>query len=305
MNEDYLDTIYKYTDSDGAGKILSKCTLRFSRPSKMNDPFDVYIDDLFGMDIKEFVEESGKALFDVIKDNPQLMSSACNINLNEVMPVSNLLNSLPEKELLDFKERIGTIDLAEFNSTFKDIQMNLKTHRDEFANSFKTYAIFCATKTPKNLLMWAHYAEQHKGAVLGFKADIEKDSFLRLMRPVIYCDERPFIIDGAKKSLNGHLQNNNMARAKEAAEKLLHTKSSQWKYEEEVRLAIPRERNEGESSSDLKFYPSELKELYLGVRMDSSNKERMISLAKSLNPNVAIYDSKLSKRQYGLEFDSI
>ena len=41
--------IYKYVDQDGARKIIANRTLKFGRPSAMNDPFDVYIEDLFNV----------------------------------------------------------------------------------------------------------------------------------------------------------------------------------------------------------------------------------------------------------------
>ena len=53
---DHTGIIYKYTDQNGAEKILSTRTLRFARPSEMNDPFDVYIEDLLGMDLEEVHE---------------------------------------------------------------------------------------------------------------------------------------------------------------------------------------------------------------------------------------------------------
>jgi hypothetical protein len=51
-------TIYKYTDRIGVEKILSNRMLRFARPSEMNDPFDIYIEDLLGMDLEEVHERA-------------------------------------------------------------------------------------------------------------------------------------------------------------------------------------------------------------------------------------------------------
>ena len=40
-------TIYKYTDNSGVRKILKNRTLRFAHTSELNDPFDVYIEDIY------------------------------------------------------------------------------------------------------------------------------------------------------------------------------------------------------------------------------------------------------------------
>ena len=46
------------------------------------------------------------------------------------------------------------------------------------------------SRTPSNLLMWAHYAEQHRGGVLGFLPDVARDSMLTQIEPVAYSDRR-------------------------------------------------------------------------------------------------------------------
>ena len=53
---DYTSILYKYTDQNGVEKILSTRTLRFARPSEMNEPCDVYIEDLLGMDLEDVHE---------------------------------------------------------------------------------------------------------------------------------------------------------------------------------------------------------------------------------------------------------
>src|SRR5688500_3749946 len=63
---DYTGILYKYTDHTGAKKILSNRTLKFTRPSEMYDPFDVYIDDIFGMDLEEVFANSTAAFADMI-----------------------------------------------------------------------------------------------------------------------------------------------------------------------------------------------------------------------------------------------
>jgi len=299
------DIIYKYTDSEGAKKILSNCTLRFVRPQEMNDPFDIYIGDLFGMDLREFFEESSVALFDTLADKPQVFAKKIQIPLEEAIKVTKLIKDMPADKKEALRKTIGTIDLTEFDSTFSETQENLKKSRDEFAEKFKNYGVFCATETCCNLLMWAHYAEQHRGVVVGLKPDLEKDSFLRLMEPVKYKDERPFLFESTAKWLNSALEEYSMEIAREASHRLLHTKSSEWSYEKELRLAIPDEVKPGQVASFLKFYSHELAELYLGYRMSDENKVTVVGLAKQLNPNVRIFNAKLAKRKYALDFEEI
>jgi hypothetical protein len=147
------DIIYKYTDKSGAEKILSNRNLRFARPSEMNDPFDVYIDDLFGMDLKEFFEDSNDALIDLLSSNPSLYAKKLGVDLKEAEKVTNLLKNMSDAERSAIREEIKTADFGEFDPGFKEVRENLEKSRDIFVNQFKNYGIFCATKTYSNLLM--------------------------------------------------------------------------------------------------------------------------------------------------------
>ena len=153
--------------------------------------------------------------------------------------------------------------------------------------------------------MWAHYADKHKGAAIGLKADLEKDSFLRLVEPVEYNCTRPYLFESIKKWLNNPAEEHSMEAARKATQRLLHTKSQEWSYEEEVRLAIPDEVKPNETASFLEFHPNELVELYLGYRMSDDHKGQVTALAKLLNPEVRIFHTKLSKREYAIEFEEV
>ena len=74
--DDFTDILYKYTDQNGAEKILTTRTLRFARAAEMNDPFDVYIADLFGMDLEEFFAEAHDSFFDALLSDPKHFAAA-------------------------------------------------------------------------------------------------------------------------------------------------------------------------------------------------------------------------------------
>jgi hypothetical protein len=140
--------------------------------------------------------------------------------------------------------------------------------------------------------------------VLGFQADLEKDSVLRLTRPVQYSELRPHAIDTPEEFITNldiapHLP------VRRIADKLLYTKSSEWAYKEEVRLSIPNRVSESEPAGYSGFHPNELKEVYLGYRMIDANKGEIIRLAKGLNANVRIFAVRLAERNYALHFDPV
>lgn len=97
----------------------------------------------------------------------------------------------------------------------------------EFAN--ENLGALCLTEKPQNLLMWAHYADHHRGAVIEFDENHEffnrrvgpQDEF-RHFRKVSYTGSRPTVF------LNDS-----------TAVEFFYFKSKEWEYEQEWRLIVP------------------------------------------------------------------
>jgi hypothetical protein len=292
--------IYKYTDRNGVAKILSTRTLRFARPSEMNDPFDVYIEDLFGMDLDEVYERQIDALFDTLLTNPQLLAERCGLSPEKVENSARLVRSSSEGESATLREFFKSIDMTALDPEYKALREAQPALRDHCAHYFRNCGIFCASRTPSNLLMWSHYAEQHRGAVLGFKADLERDSMLAKIEPVTYGDERPFLLDEP-----GLMSSPTLESSSKSNRRVYLTKSKEWSYEEELRLVIPAEVKPGEPASFNRYYPHELVELFLGCRMSEETRAETIRLARGLNPDMRVFSVSLARRKYALEFSRL
>ena len=163
------------------------------------------------------------------------------------------LYAAPYSELNDPME--GQYLLSPSGSIDKDMESMLNSQRDGFR-------ICSFSKTPDNPLMWAHYAEGHRGLVFG--VDIcEPD-----------CEVRPIIYEGplriSRHNFNSH-----------APLEVLSRKLSAWEYEEEVRAFV---RNRF-------FIKVEIKELILGSRMSNQDKSLLNELCKRTCPNVPIHAS--------------
>lgn len=108
------------------------------------------------------------------------------------------------------------------------IAKELFSNKDEIDNIIKgciekeigNYGIKCFTTSHNNLLMWAHYANNHEGVC--FKFDIQKDAdFFQDLLQVVY--------DDTYTQLNYIKSQNNTVE-------ILRHKSEAWKYEEEWRV---------------------------------------------------------------------
>jgi tetratricopeptide (TPR) repeat protein len=121
------------------------------------------------------------------------------------------------------------------------------------AHDRKTIGLLCLTEKPNNLLMWAHYAQNHEGLVIGF--DIEHEFFSNSaaglgLKKVKYSLQRPglpkqMLEQELKKQpgINPYgavsaftLGSNSFSSGHVNDEGYWFIKGSDWEYEEEWRL---------------------------------------------------------------------
>jgi hypothetical protein len=300
--DDFTDILYKYTDAHGADQILANRTLRFTRPSEMNDPFDVRIDEWIGTDLKEFYESAAPLIAQKLLSDPNVL--ARRMGAKPAKAVVDDFQNRPEKERAAFLDELARWTIADFDQYAANLERSTTETRTQFARAFGSYGIFCATRTFTNLLMWAHYADKHRGAVLGFRPDLQNDSMLRLMKPVRYSEQRAHGIDTVEEYA-ASLGVPSIQTVRKIVDKLLHTKSKEWAYEQELRLSVADAVTDGQSAKHFLFLPNEIEEVYLGYRMSQEKKAEISQLSKALNPNVRIFAARLAKRTYALEFESV
>ncbi len=92
------------------------------------------------------------------------------------------------------------------------------------------------SKSPDNLLMWAHYADSHKGIVLGIEID---DPDNNKVHPIQYVED--FI--GIKQLNEMQTAVDQTGNSKALVEHVLTEKSMDWAYEQEYRI-ISREKED-------------------------------------------------------------
>jgi len=96
------------------------------------------------------------------------------------------------------REEISRIPIEELYN-LKKLEETEREVLSSVYQSFELDGVFCSTVDFKNLLMWAHYADKHEGAVIEFTPDKEKHSAFLASRKVIYSNERPVLYARLKK----------------------------------------------------------------------------------------------------------
>jgi hypothetical protein len=156
--------------------------------------------------------------------------------------------------------------------------------------------ILCLTESPANLLMWAHYADSHRGFVVEFDSGsrffdqrVGPDDDLRHLRKVIYQEERPSIVLTEMDDFSPYL-----------------TKAKDWSYETEWRMMLPlptasRIIGEGPTGIHLFEFPKAMiKGLILGCRMAPEKKAEIREILAGMTEyqNVYCTEARIDDRQY-------
>ncbi|MCW3847925.1 DUF2971 domain-containing protein [Sphingomonas sp. LB-2] len=266
---------YKYSSFGTARIVLTNGRLRWTTASLLNDPFDMGFDlhmDIDASELRRLVKER----FRVLLDGGHYART--------------------KREDADLEADLDrTLDgtLASLDQSLADM------HRESRQWTEKT-KILCLTVSPGNMLMWSHYAEQHSGAVLRFSTAGENNAF-QTARPVTYSEEMPRFLDTAGFAdmiLGANIDTPATTR------KQIFTKASAWSYEQEWRINFGLCRDPEAAFEDLRFGEEELDGVILGCRMPPANRLDLVALARSLNPDVEIFEAVPASRAFRMDIRS-
>ena len=131
---------------------------------------------------------------------------------------------------------------------------------EQLSEKLRTGGVSCFSWRHDNLLMWSHYADNHKGVCLEYNIAYAPTFFKDLLQ-VKYIDNYPNI-DYVKLG-------------SKAITEIITTKSSHWAYEEEYRSC---KRVSGSHLFDIKS----LRSIIFGCRTSEAEILRIINFVKSL-----------------------
>lgn len=294
---EYIKFFYKYQSFDenvrvleGKDKVLENLEqnqLYFSCPTTFNDPFDCRM--------QCYLEGTEAEWIRYLK--------------------SNGLNHKQGKELLKFNIKRCWFTKKEqiiyFDPTHEDYR---RTQDDSFHGDFHSKNlpfVSCFSEVNNNILMWSHYANDHKGICLGFKAKKIQDKY------ILFLDSR-LPIDFSKVSYHEVMPPRfNMLHVEERVKYILQaltTKFISWEYEKEWRMIVFRDEFKNENRKDdnrgsMKYDKNNLESITFGLKISRGDAE---SVCKILHEEywekgimVKLYQAKEVQGKYSLQIESI
>jgi hypothetical protein len=193
-------------------------------------------------------------------------------------------------KLSDFKEYISKLDIPK--NVVKDsislAKRNPSKIREQAissrAKTINAYGLLSLSMNYDSILMWSHYANNHTGLVIELDLLEDPEFFLSPLKVKYQETYEPVNFFGRATDL-------------EYIKYVLATKSSDWDYEQEIRII----KN---SIGEFTFKKSVINKVYFGCRCLESDKKRIKALFKSNDyKNIKFFESKEAYGKFKLNFN--
>lgn len=250
----YPKHLYRYTSLnpedpysvDQLKQVLIESLLWLSSPADFNDPFDM----------------SAHVVFD--GSGPQKRAALTTKFKEMTLPTT-------------WKKRNQRI-----NELLTKPEETLQYIRSVFRKALQEAGVCCFTTDPTNLLMWSHYADNHKGLVLEFDPAQDPDVLTGPVK-VSYSDDYPVI--------------NWLNDTKSQLQKTMLQKAKVWEYEKEWRLIHP----DGSRTHQC-FKHAGLTAVVMGCRVTEATKAKLHELLDERErcgyPAVRLYQAEMHGTRY-------
>jgi hypothetical protein len=195
-----------------------------------------------------------------IKGNSAIVNSTDLAKIARAFPTENT------SEMLAFTRKDMTKEIGSFNE------------------KLKKFGILSLAEGPKDILMWSHYAEHHKGICIEFqRSKLDDLGDITKTRKVNYTKNYPSV--SAKSLLNETDIEKTLMR-------VLYTKSEFWKYEQEWRMFVPE-------GNKVYRVPSKIQSITFGSRASQMDIDIVRRLVKG--SDILLHQAQLKESEFGLK----
>ena len=286
----------------------------FNTASNFNDPYDclVYCDrKAIAKDIESVGNEGNQAFLNNLVSHPDMINSAPSQISREFL--IKLQESIKNGELANIVSGIHTEAYAEIK---KDLQKAVDTNLEATTSYYQTkMPLVCLSERFNNILMWSHYADNHKGFVVEYDSNslhtkcnqcVEGKNYrtcpnwqATMLLPILYTNKRydatSYIVDSTiinifnQKGFQGLWS----FRDNFAQYKINIHKHNCWSYEKEWRLQLYNING----SKTIKVKPVAI---YLGCRIAKCYEDILVKYANEQNIKIYKMSENPTKTGYRL-----
>ena len=262
--------LYKYRcwDDDDHKRMLEEREIFFTSPTSFNDPFDCKIGfNFFDMD-EGVVERKAQRFFER--------------HGQHISKMERLFRA--DEKLHEFKNDRKTEEGREkFISNFwRRIEANT--------------AVFSLSEIRHDILMWSHYSDKHKGYCVGFdKEKLIEAIYSFSTSDIVFWDSAVTYQPDYPKEIVEGVPNENPDWSV-----ILITKALQWEYEREYRFIL-----NGGTNQQIVLPDGVISEVLIGALANETTRKEIEEVVQSSNSGIKLFQARLAKDKFALEFDEI
>lgn len=265
VEKDGLDpmpkTLYKYRNWSDSNhkKLISRGELYYPSPSTFNDPFDCNLE----------------ISYNLLANNEDM----------RIQYFTDVVN----KRYSEFSTQAQNAEVQNLirQERYKDIDYLRRKHEESIKLLNKRFGVLSLTPIKDNILMWAHYANSHKGFCVGFDTELLYNQIGGGLKDVEYISNYPIIspIDNSFEKMR----------------KQIFFKADFWNYELEYRHL----KSINQSGRVYKLNKGVIKEVIIGYKMIESHTAKLIKTVKKYDSNIRIYKVMPSLNKFEFELKEI
>lgn len=288
---------FKFATQEAALKIIEGKSLKWSSPVEFNDPFDHQAGFVLDLDEEHFARLFTESMLRVIFTDTPVSVGASRLFTHLLLLMRQARERLPREEIV-----------AQLQESALLAARNLTEGVDGFNAAIQSELlhsrVLCVSEQVDNVVMWSHYADQHRGVAFQLGCIDSIDNRLLAAKRVEYTDR--FIAFPSAEEYAQHLTGEQPIDMVSLAWKIAYTKHLDWAYEREWRVHIPLLGEMPSASFSIYDEPAEVfQAIYLGCRMEPSQVQSVIQTAIKVLPHIKIYRSVPSRTSYALNFELV
>lgn len=186
----------------------------------------------------------------------------------------------------------------ELNDPFEGAYVNL-SGEESLDAMIQQFRVCCFSASHDSLLLWAHYADNHRGMCLEY--EISEEAFRSQFFPVKYSSVQP-VLNGVPRYPAGtpHAGKLSFHIDRECA--IFLTKSKDWSHEREYRTL--RLATQPQMPGEKHSLPGVLSAIYFGLRAEPATMTLVDKIVHSRS-EMTLWQARLAPGEFRLRFDRI
>jgi hypothetical protein len=275
------ESFYKYMSAETAKIVMASRSLRWSSPILFNDPFDVPREIAFGISAEDVKRAMGEHLGRLIEAPPD--------SLDDLGPKIRLLIETAKNRLTSEARCQMAARIRQSSNDNNPSSDSMELFRHQWRSWIPDFRILCLCESHEHVAMWYHYADKYRGVALELRCDDQLDSAWLSALPVTYPEDKPniFFAEGWAKLLTKPIE----SAIKELLQVCTYTKSPDWEYEHEWRVATFKRPSDAGNYTDYKFNERELAGVYLGPAISDAARKYFVTI-KAQMPHLKIFETQ-------------